>query len=324
MIQKEVEKFNLNAVSQLIVSDFAGFINDFEAFSKREFTLTEAKIDLDRKSLYHWKKIGLLPFSGSPKKAGENKTWGRFSFIDLCWLRMLIDLRAVGIGLEKLKKIKELFFSENFIDSFFSKPIEYNEIVDPEIRKAIEGQLENGILKITPEIRNSFEHLQFSLFSCTLYSLILTRGNYVFIGMGNDQYDMFNLNEILANPTIGLMDVHKILSSESVFFINIKKIVADLSSTHNYFAEDTRLGRSMSVDAVDKIKEIFKMDNVSEVTIKVNDNGKKTAFVKRKMKVEDLEKELRRLKKKGSFCDVVVKTRDGVVQYFEHTEIFKL
>ena len=173
-------------------------------------------------------------------------------------------------------------------------------------------------------MRELFEQLQFSLFSCTLYSLMLTRGNYVFIGMGNDRYDMINLNEILADPLIGIMDIHKILSSETVFFINLKKIVADLSNTHNYFNNETRIGRNFSMDAVDKIKEIFMIDNVSEVTIKVNDSGTKTAHVKRKMKIENLEKEVRRLMKKGNYCDLVIKTRDGNVQYFEHTEIVKL
>lgn len=326
MLYNEVSNFNLNAVSHSISNDFEGFVHDFEAFSKRDFTLTEAKIDLDRKTLYHWKKIGLLPFSNSPKKGGENKIWGRFSFIENSWLKMLIDLRAVGIGLDKLLKIKELFFPENFIDVFFSKPIENIDTLDPEIQKIIEekGLLENGILKINPEIRALLEQLQFSLFSCTLYSLMLTRGNYVFIGMGNDRYDMLDLNDILMNPTIGIMDIHKILSSESIFFINLKKIVADLSNTHNYFTNETRIGRNMSMDAVDKIKEIFMIGNVSEVTIKVNDSGTKTAYVKRKMKIEDLEKEVRRLMKKGNYCDLVIKTRDGNVQYFEHTEIVKL
>ncbi len=324
MLNYEVANFNLNAINHSINSDFISFFHDFEAFSKRDFTLTEAKIDLDRKTLYHWKKIGLLPFTGSPKKEEGKKTWGRFSFIELCWLRMLIDLREVGIGLEKLQKIKQQFFPENFIDTLFSKPINDIDSVDPDIQKDVEGLLENGILKITPEIRALFNQLQFSLFSCTLYSLMLTRGNYVFIGMGNDRYDLINLNEMLANPTIGILDIHKILSNESVFFINMKKIVADLSSTHNHFANDTRLGRSISMDAVDKIKEIFMIGNVSEVTIKVNDNGTKTAHVKRKMKIEDLEKEVRHLMKKGNYCDVVIKTRDGNVQYFEHTEIVKL
>lgn len=325
MLHKEVSDFNLSAVNQKFGNDLQVFFDDFEAFSKREFTLSEAKIDLDRKTLYHWKKAGLLPFSGSPKKAGENKTWGRFSFIELCWLRMLIDLRALGIGLEKLQNMKQKFFPDDFIDVFFSKPVD-TSLINPALRIALEEKnlLENGVLKITPEIRAQFEQVQFSFFSCMLYSLMLTRGNYVIVGIGIDKYEIINLNDILVDPKTGLLDVYNLLSNENTFFISIKKIVADLSNTHNHFDTGTRLGQMMSIGAVEKINELFMSNAVKEVTIKVDNNGTKTVYVKRNIGKEDFEKEVRRITKKGNYCDVMIKTRDGNVQYFEHTEIVKL
>jgi hypothetical protein len=326
MLKYEVVNFNLNSVNQLINSDITSFLLDFEAFSKRDFTLTEAKIDLDRKSLYHWKKVGLLPFSVTPQKRGENKTWGRFSFIELCWLRMLIDLRGVGISLEKLQKIKELLFPDNFIDTFFSKPVDDIDSINPELQKVLveKGILVDGFIRITPDLRKSVEQLQFSLFSCTLYSLILTRGNYVFVGMGNESYEVINLNDFLSEPTISILDVYNMLSDETKFFINIKKIVADLSDTHNHFINSTRLGQCMALGALDKLKELFENGDVKEVIIKINDNGTKSLQVKKIGIMEDLYKELRRLRKKGNYGDLLIKTRDGNTQYFEHKEIIKL
>lgn len=326
MLHNEVINFSLNIVSERLRSDPQRVCNDLESFARQDLTLSEANIDLDRKSLYHWKKHGLLPLSGTPKTRGKNKTWGRFSFIELCWLKMLIELRTIGIGLDKLQKIKSLFFPENFIEMFFSGHTVNVDILDPEIQRTIHknGLIKDGRVQVTPEFYEPLQQLQFSLFSCMIYSATLTRGNLVFWGNGKDQYDLIDLNKITKDPIKGIMDFHKILSNETVFFVNIKKIIADLSNTHDHFSKELRLSQMISDDSVTILRDLFRDDAVREVTIRVNDKGRHTAWVRREMKIDELENELRGLQKKGTYCDLVIKTRDGNVQYFEHTEIIKL
>jgi hypothetical protein len=153
---------------------------------------------------------------------------------------------------------------------------------------------------------------------------MLTRGNYVFWSNGSGVYDIVNLNETTLDPVKGIMNIFTMLDNESVIFINIKKIIADLSDTHDCFSKDLMLSQSKTADAIKIIKDLFKDDNVKEITIRANANGSPTAWIKRQMKIEDLENEIRGLRKKGNHYDLVIKTRDGNIQYFEHTDLVKL
>ena len=326
ILKSQVESFSLDLISKRILEDPEGFFKDFEAFSIRNLTINDAALGLDRKTLYSWKKHGLLPFSGTPSKGGKGKSWGRFSFIELSWLKLLMELRQVGIGLDKLKEMNAFFFDEDFIENFFRKPIEdTNKLPEDSIRKLSEKQiLKDGKVHVTEEIKKFFEEIQFSLFSCLLYSTMLSRSNYVLCADGKGKFDVVDLNQLTNDPIIGVMDFHRLLNTDSVVFVNIKKIIADLSGTHEHFSKELNLGQILSDSSVNALKDLFRDGKVKEVTFRVNEVGRPLVWIKREMKMEDLKKELKDMSKKGNYCDLVIKTRDGQVQYFEHTEIVKL
>jgi hypothetical protein len=75
---------------------------------------------------------------------------------------------------------------------------------------------------------------------------------------------------------------------------------------------------------VQYIKKLFLDNQVKEVTIRVTENERPTVFLTRAMELSELQKEVYALRKKGSFRDIIVKTRNGNVQYFEKTDIIKL
>ncbi|MBL7684405.1 MAG: hypothetical protein JNK00_13710 [Flavipsychrobacter sp.] len=316
----------METIGTRLREDMEGFGKDFESFSARNLTLTDAGIGLDRKTLYSWKKHGLLPYAGQPSTKGQNKTWGRFSFIELCWLKMLMEFRQVGLGLDKLHEIKEAFFSTDFIEQFFSKPVDNLDMLSPEtIQIAHEKQLiKDGKVQIKGNTKAALEQIQFSLFSCVLYAIMLTRGNYVFYANGKGKFDIVNLNQLIVDPIAGVMDFMDLLNTESVVFVNIKKIIADLSGTHTYFSNPMPLNHRLSEDSVNQLKTMFQDGQVKEVTLRVSENGRPLIWIKRAMKIEELEKEVRSIRKKGKYCDLAVKTRNGEVQYFEQTEILKL
>jgi hypothetical protein len=153
---------------------------------------------------------------------------------------------------------------------------------------------------------------------------MLSRRNYVLYADGHGKFDILDLNQLVADPIAGIMDFNMLLNTDSVVFVNIKKIIADLSGTNEHFSKDLQLGQIMSDSSVKSLKELFKDGQVKEVTIRVNENGRPLASIKREMKLKDLKGQLKDLRKKGNFCDMVIKTRDGHLQYFEHTEIVKL
>ncbi len=65
-------------------------------------------------------------------------------------------------------------------------------------------------------------------------------------------------------------------------------------------------------------------NNVKEVTIRISENGVATASIKKDMDLAEMQKEIYDLRKKGNFKDVIIKTRDGNIQYFEQIELVKL
>lgn len=321
-----VKSFNLESVLLRMQTDFAGFVQNLEVFSNRSLTITDANLGIDRKLLYTWKKQGLLPFYEEPVENTDKKNWGRFSFIEVAWLKTMVELRMVGVGIEKLKEIKQFFFRESFLEEFFSIKVADVESMAPQIIEEADakGLLENGFIKLTPEVKKLLNQLQLSLFSVLLYSTIMSRNNYLLIINGKGDTDVLDLNQLLSDPINGMMEVHQLLSNETVAFVNIRKIIAELSDSNEYFSQNLKLGERMSEASLSIFRQFFAENKVKEVKIRISEKGRPMVWVTKNKDLVSLENEVRRLTKKGKYYDVQIKTRDGKVQYFESTELIKL
>lgn len=327
ILHSQISNFGLEEVAARLQTDPQGCMRDFAAFSAQDLTLSDAGIGLDRKILYAWKKQGLLPHAGLPKKEGRGKNWGKFSFIELCWIKVLMECRAVGVGIDKLKELMSFFYPTGYVKEFFSKPVEnLTESLDSETLKlARKNNLINGNeIVVNEQMVKMIEELQFSCFSCLLFATMLSKKHYMLYLDSQGKFDVVDLDALLKDPVLGVMDFHKLLSHKSTLFVNIRKIIADLSGTNEHFSRELNLGQVMSDSSVDILKGLFKEGQVREVIIRVNEKGRPLAIIKREMDIVDLEKQVRNARKKGNYFDLLVKTRDGDVKYFEHTEIVKL
>jgi hypothetical protein len=322
-IKKAISVSSIEEIKKKLTENQIDFFHDLEAFSKRELTITDADMGIDRKLLYLWKSKELLPFTS---KKTSKKTWGRFSFIEICWLKMLVECRKVGIGMEKLKELKQFFFPPDFIDVFFSVPITDKTYFNEEIEKNAKniGLLKNDKVQLTPNFRKILEEIQFSLFFCLLYATIISRRNYIFYLDGNGNHNVFDLSELKYDPLTSVVNVYELLENNTLVFINIKKIIADITGTHEIFETNERIGGHFSENSIQFLRKIFKEEGVIEITIRLNEKNRPIITLKKNVTIENFEKKIRELQKKGTFCDVKVKTRDGKIQYFEHVELIKL
>jgi len=312
----EIQGFNLENISRLLNENPTQFFQILEKFSERHITVTKIDSRLDRKLLYAWKKNGLIPFSQ------ENKKWNRFSFLETCWFKILLEFRELGVSIEKLVLLKESFFGESFATTFFENAIK---------------KIENNEITITSEITQSqfaelvksdrffalMREMQFSLFSLYLYSIILTRGNLSLVITGKGKIETIDLNSILNDSIAELPTFYKFLSENTIAAVNVRKIIVDLSGTHKYF-KDTELQAQISQNSVDVIRNLFLENQVKEVTIRISEKGELKVALKSWVDLADFQKEIYKLRKKGQFEDVMIKTRDGNIQYFEKTELLKL
>ena len=316
ILKSEIENFNLENVSKLMAGNPLAIFQAFEKFAERQITATDIDSRLNRKLLYAWKKNGLLPFSQ------ENNKWKRFSFFETCWFKILLEFRELGVSIEKLVHLKQFFFEESFATTFFEnaiKKLEKNEIsIAEEITQS----------KITELIKSDkffalMSEIQFSLFSLYLYSIILTRANYSLVITGEGKIENIDLNSILSDSISELPVLYKFLSENSIAAVNVRKIVIEISGTHEYF-KNTELQAQISQNSVDVIRKLFLENQVKEVTIRISEKGELKVALKSWVDLADFQKEIYKLRKKGQFEDVIIKTRDGNIQYFEKTELLKL
>ena len=139
-------------------------------------------------------------------------------------------------------------------------------------------------------------------------SIVVARihsGKYAFptllIGGSDKAVEIFN--EIISLPK----GIHRFIG-----FVNINGVDRQLEEKLNY------LGHVNDLDAV------LRENNVEEVTIRTSKGGRPVVHLTREMNFDDMDREIRKLTKKGTFRDIIIKSRDGRLKYFERTEVIKL
>ena len=230
--------FNYNRYVELLETDQTSFIKYISIFSKRNLTITKAEIGIERQQLFKWKKLGLLPYR--TKIDSGSKFWNKYSFIELCWLRVLYTLRQQGVGIEKLKSIKEHLFSASFLNEILS-------IIDVEQLKEItpnfvENARASGLIiknkfQPIPVDNEFFEDTQFSPFSSLLLSTMLLKQTQVLYIDENVKIGVINLDDVSKQPLAGIKELLDILSSPSIVTVNIAKVISYILINHKQFSK---------------------------------------------------------------------------------------
>ncbi|MBM3161018.1 MAG: hypothetical protein FJZ66_06735 [Bacteroidetes bacterium] len=295
-----------------------------QALSSRDLTISDVGVEgIDSKILWVWKNKGLLPHHVEKK---DRRIWGKFSFIEVCWLRLLVELRSVGVGMEKLKEVSDFFHPPDFAKNYLAAGRVDFSLIRPDFADLIveKNLVKDGKVQVSPDLEKILENLQFSLFSLLLYSTILQRANYVLVFDGQKNFDLLDVEKIQADPLMGFEDLIKLLNKPNSVLINIRSIIMEISKTHEYFSSKPELSQKISESSVELLKKQFAENNVEEVTIRTSKDGRPVVHLSRPMNFDDLDQEIRKLTKKGTFRDIIIKSRDGRLKYFERTEVIRL
>jgi len=317
MYKEVIRGFSFENVQYLLKNDPIAFFLMLEKLSKRELSISETGIP--RKTLYTWTEASLLPF---PQVEG----WGRFSFIETVWLKIVSELRRIGVSLEKILELKNFLFDDDFMQKFFDHKIDSHEMLEPNLAKKVRRMTnpKTGLIIMSKEMEQLFKDTQICKFSIMLMGVIMQRMNLALFIDATGNVHANDLNTLLTNPQETLSEFVSYLSNNSLAMINVRKIVMDISDSHEYFSDDLKIGSLMSENSVSALKKLFLDNDISELTIRVTENGRPTVYIKKIMPIEELQKEVHALTKKGCFKDLVVKTRDGNIKYFEKIELMQL
>jgi len=73
--------------------------------------------------------------------------------------------------------------------------------------------------------------------------------------------------------------------------------------------------------SINIIKKLFNDDAIQKITFRLNDKKMPIVEVTKRLDFAELYNKVHYLKKKGTFLDMQIKTRDGNIQLFEVTEL---
>lgn len=227
----QVKGFNLKTYTDLLNKDLKGFIEYISPFAERKVTITEAELGIERQLLHKWKRSELIPFRS--KKGTDKKSWARFSFIELCWLKVMYVLRQQGVGIERLKTIKNNLFNIEFLsDLFKSIPLKEIENVAPGLlnKAANEGLLKDDGFKESLLNETVVEEYQLSVFTSLLISTMLLNGVVLLYIDDKGAPGIIDIAALKSKPILGVNEIYNILNVPSITFVNLKAIIEELSA----------------------------------------------------------------------------------------------
>jgi|ERR1035437_775330 DNA-binding transcriptional MerR regulator len=79
--------------------------NISKGFQRKIFTIKDCK--LTYRALNHYQEIGIIDFIKN-----NEKSWRKFNGIELIWINIVLQLRGLGISLNKILKAKKSLFEE--------------------------------------------------------------------------------------------------------------------------------------------------------------------------------------------------------------------
>lgn len=150
------------------------------------------------RTINHWESEGVI---NTDRKEGE---WRRFSLVELVWIYIISDLREFGFPLEKIKKVNEEIFSDEYgvaqFEFYLAKAVVKSDnsvlVVQPD------GKAHLGTVK---EFHYSLEnHAVKGSFICIYFSEILNKIS------GNSDHVLLNVGTKLSKKEIKVLNAIRV------------------------------------------------------------------------------------------------------------------
>jgi DNA-binding transcriptional MerR regulator len=282
---------------------------------EKKFHVGETEVA--RKNLHHWQNFGLLPYPN------EEEGWAKFSLVEYIWLKMITELRAFGVRLEKIKEIKSQLFDYKIEDfkTFFLSSLE-----------TYEGEINQKEMVINMFKRKdipdkfweqAFAQMQISNFSILILQILILSQNFCLIIDEENKCSFITLGKIHREKRAKNEEHLNSLLNKSFTLINIRKIITQFFENEKINHENEYLISFLNKNEKEIINKINE-GQVKEIKISFRDDKPTVLKLTKSIKIEDAVNKMSRILKKGAFQEIVIKTTDGKLTYYEQTDIIKL
>lgn len=292
--------------------------DDFKQLDK---TLDEprfviSQLGITARDASYWDKQGILP---DLKGKGARR---RYDLIQSVWIRLIPQMRRLGIGIATIKLLKEEVFNPD--TTYYDIIKDKNKVKElmEQLKKIMGDNFDKDkVEKIleSDKVKNDSKNLSFNLFRYGLMMVILFKKNISLLVTEKGYFTMYSLerhNELLTKDPN-----YKLIINSPHFSISLSEAYADLVKSWKeepFFEQITIVS-----DGELKILNALKEPELKSVTIKFKD-GELDLIEKVKENDVDLGSRFMDVICKNGYQTVTIKTRAGKIVNYENRILEKI
>jgi DNA-binding transcriptional MerR regulator len=273
-------------------------------------------LGVDRNTFSYWLEKGLIPFR--EKKSSEG--WRKFSFLECIWLKVILEFRDLGIGVDKIKMIKDTLFCTRAYAEILVEAVNKGTLSHVLSEDQIQMVKSASLDKVAMEVENT----DLSVFDIFIVTALITKQGYG-IGVGKDGGIHLipvgrRKNEVTSKNVLQRLQD---LLSGSFVMVNIWPLILDLLFKEGIKVSAQLTNQILSAKELDILSAI-RSGNYSEISVKLNKGGEPVHLELKKEGVD--HNTLRKLYAylgRGKYNHISFKTKDGYVINYEETQIIK-
>lgn len=295
-----IKRFVLEEVErEFNAGNFYEFTPFMDKLLSRNTPLKSA--NLDRRLIHYWESRKLF------NEVSEN---GYLNFFDECWLNLLQELKGLGVSSKKMAEVYDFFFGNNrFLEAMYAKS---------NVEKIAVSSKEIDCLLQSKDIPTMLKNYGWNNFTVTILSILLSRKNTILHLSAGGNVEGFEVADII-DPSDSFGRLNK-LFNESFISVSLYNIIYKVIDDNELFSLNEGV-LEIKESSINIIKKLFNDDAIQKITFRLNDKKMPIVEVTKRLDYTEFYNKVHYLKKKGTFLDMQIKTRDGNIQLFEVTEL---
>ena len=300
IFKNTIKRFVLEEVEKEYKSgNYAAYAPFMDTLLSRNTPLKST--NLDRRLIHYWE---------SRKLFNEVSDNGYLSFFDVSWLNVLQELKVIGVTPKTMEEVHKFFFGNNsFLDALFSKS---------NIEKLAFSSKEIDDLSKSKDLLQMLKNYGWNNFSLSILAILLTRKNTCLHVSTGGKVAAFEVADII-DPSDSFGRLNKFFN-ESFISVSLYNIIYKVINDNDLFNLNDGV-LEIKEASINIIKKMFNDDAIQKITFRLNDKRMPIVEVTKRLDFAEFYNKVHYLKKKGTFLDMQIKTRDGNVQLFEVTEL---
>ena len=306
-----------SSLSQLITDAPLEFFSFLDGLFEERYSIRQ--VGIERQELQFWRNNNLVVLPESPS---EKREWVKVSFFDLIWLKLIAEMRRLGIPFEIIKEVKKFFHSidDDIIDLLYEQLL-----TNPIFHNLYEA---TG-LNAQEEIRKNASNFKLLIHEKLNHFILLTLGildnnspTYLIIEP-NKEPELISLNKAILDE----IDFEKLFLRKSSFYTIYLNPLFDSYFQNEKISEEDYQRTFKLTKAERQIIQLLREEGVKEVRVRFNQQRKKgilTVEIVENVDLNTMKGKLNGILEKGKFKQVVIQTEGNNLVFIEQTTKLKI